>query len=103
MDVSSGGGSIKVDEVALPSYPYALDLDVGIAVTVEAVPDLGYVFDGWNGDLSGTTNPTTLAIDCTKSITATFSIDWTLVMIVIVSLVIVGLLVSAVIVRRGAG
>ncbi|MBA7641131.1 hypothetical protein ES703_48804 [subsurface metagenome] len=73
MDVSSGGGIVKIEQTAPSSYPYTLDLDAGTLATVEAVPDFGYVFDSWSGDLSGTTNPTTLAIDCNKSITASFS------------------------------
>jgi uncharacterized repeat protein (TIGR02543 family) len=42
-------------------------------VTVTAVPAGGWQFDGWSGDLSGTTNPTTITMNSNKSITATFS------------------------------
>ena len=42
-------------------------------VTVTATADPGWTFAGWSGDLSGTTNPTTLTMDGNKSITATFT------------------------------
>jgi uncharacterized repeat protein (TIGR02543 family) len=45
----------------------------GTVVTVTATPDAGWQFDGWSGDLSGTTNPTTITMNSNKSVTATFS------------------------------
>ena len=42
----------------------------GTVVTVTALPDAGYVFNGWGGDLSGSVNPTTIAMTTNKSITA---------------------------------
>jgi uncharacterized repeat protein (TIGR02543 family) len=45
----------------------------GTVVTVTAIPDTGWQFDGWSGDLSGTTNPETITMDSNKSVTATFS------------------------------
>jgi uncharacterized repeat protein (TIGR02543 family) len=44
----------------------------GEVVTLTATPDSGYVFDGWSGALSGSTNPTTITMDGNKVITATF-------------------------------
>ena len=74
MDVSpSGNGDIKVDENIPSSYPSDSTITSGTQVNLKAVPAPGYRFTNWSGDLSGTTNPTTLAIDCTKSITANFS------------------------------
>jgi uncharacterized repeat protein (TIGR02543 family) len=53
------------------SYAY------GAQVQLTAVPTNGYTFtgtgDGWTGDLSGTTNPTTVTITKNTAITATFS------------------------------
>ncbi len=46
----------------------------GDAVVLTAVPPAEYKFDTWSGDLSGTTNPTTIVIDGNKNITATFSL-----------------------------
>ncbi|HDZ76881.1 MAG TPA: hypothetical protein ENH41_02205, partial [Candidatus Omnitrophica bacterium] len=41
-------------------------------VTLEAFPDTNYTFNSWLGDLSGSTNPTTIAIDSDKLVTASF-------------------------------
>ena len=46
----------------------------GTNVTVTAVPDSGYKFTGWEGDLSGTTNPASITVDAVKSITANFEL-----------------------------
>lgn len=40
---------------------------------VSATPDSGYVFSGWTGDASGTTNPLTLQMDSNKNVGAIFS------------------------------
>jgi uncharacterized repeat protein (TIGR02543 family) len=47
--------------------------DAGTVVTLTAAPDPGWQFDGWSGDLSGSTNPTTINMNSNKSVTATFS------------------------------
>ena len=44
----------------------------GTVVTLTAVPSSGYIFTGWSGGLSGSTNPTTITMDGNKSVTATF-------------------------------
>ncbi len=41
-------------------------------MTLTATPDSGWGFFGWEGDLSGSTNPITLTIDGDKSVTAVF-------------------------------
>jgi len=93
VDVSPGGGIIKVEQYAPSSYPFSLEFDADTAVAIEAVPSFGHVFNGWSGDLSGTTNPAILIIDCDMSITASFSINWILVGTATGSLVIVVALV----------
>ncbi|HEU4391225.1 MAG TPA: pectinesterase family protein, partial [Blastocatellia bacterium] len=45
----------------------------GTSVTLTAVPTTGWRFAGWSGNLSGTTNPSTITMDQNKSITATFT------------------------------
>jgi hypothetical protein len=47
--------------------------DEGTVVTLTAVPDSGWKFDNWSGDLSGTANPTTITVDDDKIVTAHFS------------------------------
>jgi uncharacterized repeat protein (TIGR02543 family) len=44
---------------------------------VSATPDSGYVFSGWTGDASGTTNPLSLLMDAAKAVGAIFSPDTT--------------------------
>ncbi|MHC4120774.1 MAG: InlB B-repeat-containing protein, partial [Planctomycetota bacterium] len=40
-----------------------------------AVPDTGYSFTNWSGDLTGSTNPVDIVMDSDKSITANFAQD----------------------------
>ncbi len=45
----------------------------GRNVTITATANSGYAFTGWSGDLTGSTNPTTVTMDRPKSITAQFA------------------------------
>jgi uncharacterized repeat protein (TIGR02543 family) len=45
----------------------------GTIVMLTATADTGWTFSGWSGDLSGTTNPTTITMDGNKVVTATFT------------------------------
>ncbi|MCA9979303.1 MAG: DUF11 domain-containing protein [Anaerolineales bacterium] len=45
----------------------------GTAVSLTADPAVGWLFNGWTGDLSGTTSPISITLDSDKVITATFS------------------------------
>ena len=45
----------------------------GTVVTLTAYPHAGYTFTGWSGDLTGSTNPTTITMDANKAVTATFA------------------------------
>jgi agmatine deiminase len=62
---TAGQGSINLDP---PGGTY----DSGTVVTLTATPDSGWQFDGWSGDLSGSTNPTTITMNSNKTVTATF-------------------------------
>lgn len=62
-DPAQGGA---IEAVPLPPYYYN-DL-----VTLTAVPNAGYLFDHWNGDLTGTQNPDSVTMDTDKSVTAVF-------------------------------
>ena len=44
----------------------------GTVVSVTANPAIGYAFNGFSGDLSGTTNPGSLTVNGNKSVTAAF-------------------------------
>jgi uncharacterized repeat protein (TIGR02543 family) len=60
-----GSGTVSKD-------PDLLNYPEGSVVTLTATPDLGWSFSGWSGDLSGNTNPTTIAMSSDKTVTATF-------------------------------
>jgi len=66
-----GNGSV----VQNPDQPY---YTVGTVVNLTAVPDPGYTFSSWSGDLTGSTNPTTITMNANKSVTATFALANTL-------------------------
>jgi hypothetical protein len=48
---------------------------VGEVVTLTAVPDLGWEFNRWEGDVSGVQNPTQLTIDGNPSVIAIFATE----------------------------
>ena len=68
------GGTVKINQEAPPGYPADYSFGSGEQVTLEAVPAPGYLFRGWNGSLTGNTNPTTIGMDCTKQVIASFSL-----------------------------
>ncbi|MHC4623445.1 MAG: InlB B-repeat-containing protein, partial [Planctomycetota bacterium] len=51
-------------------------------VTLTANPTVGYVFDHWSGDLTGSANPETIVMDSNKAVTAHFLPTYTLSVIV---------------------
>jgi len=63
LNVTSSNGTVTFNPPG-STYP------VNTVVTVAAVPNSGYMFTGWSGDLSGSANPTTLTMNANKSITA---------------------------------
>lgn len=74
MDVSPGdGGRVQVGKAVSFSFPYFSIFGQCESVRLEAKPAAGYRFEHWNGDLSGSTNPTTILMDGNKMVTASFS------------------------------
>ncbi len=67
LTVTAVGGSVT-------SNPAKASYNRGETVTLEAVPNTGYSFTNWSGDLSGVANPATLTIDADKSVTAGFAL-----------------------------
>ena len=67
LTVSAGDGSVT-------RSPDRTSYNHGAAVTLEAVPNMGYRFANWTGDLSGNTNPLTLVMDADKSVSAGFTL-----------------------------
>lgn len=101
MDVSSNGdGIVKVDQIGIPSYPFTYNIESDSAVSIEAVPSFGYVFSGWGGDLTGTTNPAILTMDCDKNITANFALNWPVLGSITGTIVVAGFLGAILVIRR---
>ena len=61
-----GGGYVTLS-------PNQSTFDYGTSVQLTAIPNAGWTFSGWSGDLSGNTNPTSISITANKAITATFT------------------------------
>ena len=61
-----GGGSVS-------KSPSQATYTWGTVVTLNATADVGWAFASWNGDASGTVNPTTVIMTGSKSVTATFT------------------------------
>ena len=61
------GGSISLD-IAQPDEGYLEGSEVELTIS----PAAGYAFGCWTGNLSGSTNPATIAITSSKSLTANF-------------------------------
>jgi hypothetical protein len=64
---STGPGSLTLDPPG-GTYP------AGTIVTVTANPDPGAGFEGFGGDLAGTTSPQQLTVDADKSVSGSFSL-----------------------------
>ncbi|GJQ62392.1 MAG: hypothetical protein SCALA702_14450 [Melioribacteraceae bacterium] len=62
-------------QVMLDPAPIGKTYAPGTVVTVTAVPDSGYMFVKWEGDITGETNPTTITMDDNKSVTAVFDVE----------------------------
>jgi PKD repeat protein len=63
-----GTGSVALD----PSGGTYVE---GTVVTLTATADTGSVFAGWSGDVTGSTNPTTVTMTSNKTVTATFIVE----------------------------
>jgi len=85
VDVSPlGSGSIEVDGDApcsLNSYPDTIGIEVGDNVLLEAIPESGYHFVSWSGELiwdeesASSENPTEVRVINAMDITAHFAAD----------------------------
>jgi len=64
----AGSGSVTQNGSTSSTVSYPANT----VVTVQASPSSGYTFTGWSGDLTGTTNPTTITMNSNKSVTANF-------------------------------
>jgi len=71
LDVLGDGRVTRDPDV--PDYP------AGNPVVLTAVPDSGWIFAGWSGGATGTTNPLRVTMDADRVIGATFTaVVWTI-------------------------
>lgn len=63
----AGSGSVRAVPDSMGRYTKGQNL------SVTAIPKPGWVFMGWAGDASGTTNPLPLSLDADRSVRATFA------------------------------
>jgi hypothetical protein len=83
----NGDKSISANFAAVPTYelktnstngsirlkPAGSTFEKGTMVTLKAVPDFGYQFSGWGGDLSGMNNPAIFVMNTNKIVSASFT------------------------------
>ena len=65
------------DKGSVTKSPNKASYNYNETVTLTATPASGWVFAGWSGDLTGTTNPATVTVTKNMNITATFSQSFT--------------------------
>jgi len=100
VDVSTGGGTVQIDLTEPWSFPYTESYSQGTVVALEAIPSFGYTFNGWGKQLTSMDNPVFVVVDCNKSITASFKVDWRLIGTSIGSIVLIIFLIIVLIMRR---
>ena len=67
--------AITTNNGSVTQSPYLTSYDSGTVVTLTPVPFSGYHFTEWSGALTGSTNPGTITMNESKSITAGFAIN----------------------------
>ena len=75
VDVNPGlKGDVKINGATPGSYPNTTSWGWGANVTLQAIPVAGWAFVNWTGDLTGSTNPTSITMNSlTKNVTANFA------------------------------
>lgn len=64
--ITQGSGSVTADP-DLETY------ECGTNVTLKASPELGHIFSGWSGSVTGTSNPINVIVGQNTQVTATFT------------------------------
>jgi C1A family cysteine protease len=65
------GGAVTVDTA--PNCPNGTQYTAGTTVTLTAVPNSGYVFSGWSGDVTGSTSPVKVMLNGSMNVVANFA------------------------------
>ena len=88
INVTSGeGGKVKLNTIYVgkDDSPWKGIYFQGNPVTLKAVPDIGYKFDGWSGAVTSTNDSITVSVERSTDIQASFSIDTTLVKEIVIN------------------
>ena len=67
---TEGAGFIIINETPVTKSVYVTDPKT---ISIEAIPDTGWTFSNWEGDVSGSENPVVVKVDNDKTITAVFT------------------------------
>ncbi|MCP4539523.1 MAG: PKD domain-containing protein [Chloroflexi bacterium] len=70
LTVATDGTGVGTVDPSVGAHSYLS----GTVVPITATANVGSVFSGWSGNLTGMVNPTSLLIDATKVVTATFDL-----------------------------
>ena len=65
-------GSGKVLLGASGGYATTVQVSKGVKITLTAVPDPGFKFNGWVGDFASSVNPLTLSVESNLRLSAVF-------------------------------
>ncbi len=72
LTLSGSNGQVEVDGTS-HALPWSGTFAYGVSVALEAFPDECWLFDGWDGDLTGDENPTTVVMNGDREIDVLFS------------------------------
>jgi len=67
-----GNGSVTVNGTS-HTLPWSGTFPSGSVVQLQAVPDSGWGFSSWSGDLTGNANPSSITMSGNKNVTVTFN------------------------------
>jgi len=65
--------TINTTNGTVTKNPDQTNYNYGSVVQLTATPNTGYIFSGWSGNATGSTNPLTITMDGNKNITANFT------------------------------
>ena len=68
-----GGGNVKIDDTILDYYPRTRTFTKYTLIHLEALPEPGYAFTHWGGDISGTESQTEIYVDVYQEVIAYFT------------------------------
>ncbi|GBE30378.1 MAG TPA: T9SS type A sorting domain-containing protein [Bacteroidetes bacterium] len=75
VNVLTEGGDVKVNSVIPEEYPWNPDYFIDVPITLTALPETGYVFVEWQGDVTSTDPQIEVTLTGPTSISAVFELD----------------------------